>query len=222
MTDSSLNHPADVGSSIAGSSIAIGHFSERTEAHSHPYLDDRAYGQALSAIVIACVDLLFCQGDRRLLGLRRRPPRAGWWVVGGRMFPGESPQQAACRKAQEEAGIAIDPAQLVPIGIYSTVFAERSQPPTTEGLHSVNVTFGAIVTAEQAAQIRLSQDEYSDYRWVRSDEFAAIVQPMEPMDRALLQIWQDGDRAIGSAIDSSAIDATQNLIDLLHQSRPSP
>lgn len=209
MSDSSLSHPADGGSLVGPSShqpsIAIAHFSERraagqAEAQPRPYLDDRTYGQALSAIVIACVDLLFCQGDRRLLGLRRRQPRPGWWVVGGRMFPGESPQQTARRKAQEEAGITIDPAQLFPIGTYSTVFAERSQPPTTDGLHSVNVTFGVTVTAAQADQIRLSQDEYADYRWVRSDQFAAIIQPDEPMDRALKQIWQDCDRAIGLAM----------------------
>lgn len=175
------------------------HYSERDPEprgtrSPRPYLDAIAYGQALSALVITCVDLLFCEGDRRLLGFRRRPPRVGWWLVGGRMFPGESPQRTAIRKAKEEAGLEILPSQLQWIGAYSTEFAERSQPPAEEGLHSVNLTFAVRLTATQAAQVQLSEDEYSEWAWVRSSELPQWVTGQGPMDEALLAIGRACDQ----------------------------
>lgn len=196
------------------------HYSERDSEprgtrSPRPYLDAIAYGQALSALVITCVDLLFCEGDRRLLGFRRRPPRVGWWLVGGRMFPGESPHSTAIRKAREEAGLEILPNQLQWIGAYSTEFAERSQPPAEEGLHSVNLTFAVRLTAAQAAQVQLSEDEYSEWAWVRSGELPQWVTGNGPMDEALLAIGRAYDR-LGSNLmghGSIELDSDQDRSD---------
>jgi ADP-ribose pyrophosphatase YjhB (NUDIX family) len=131
------------------------------------------------------------------------------------MFPGESPQSTAIRKAREEAGLEILPNQLQWIGAYSTEFAERSQPPAEEGLHSVNLTFAVRLTAAQAAQVQLSEDEYSEWAWVRSSALPQWVTGNGPMDEALLAIGRAYDR-LGSNLmghGSIELDSDQDRSD---------
>lgn len=173
------------------------HFSERTDLeflrddHGLPYLPSEVYSQALSAMVITCVDLIFCHGDQLMLGLRRREPRASWWVIGGRMFPGESPEITARRKARDEANVIISDDQLVPIGVYSTMLGRRSQPPVEEGLHSVNLTYAVMLRDDQIDDIKLHNEEYAEHRWMRRSELPYLIDPKKPMDCALMQVWKD-------------------------------
>lgn len=76
----------------------------------HPFLlynSQELYEQYVANLVIVCVDVILQRkSDRKLLlFLRRDPPaRSIWWWPGGRMFRGETFQQAAVRKICEETG----------------------------------------------------------------------------------------------------------------------
>ena len=174
---------------------AVPHFAE--PAYGAPgdraYLPAEAYGRALDALTIACVDLAFFDGtgERLLLGRRRRAPRNDWWLVGGRMFPGERPIATAQRKAAQEASLDIAPERLHFIGVYSTAFAQRWQPPQSAGLHSLNLTYGAQLTAAEQAAIDLDREEYDRWDWVARSTLADHLAPLDTMDRALLQVVAD-------------------------------
>ena len=167
----------------------IFHFSEGDRPFSPPFLSDETYGQALDALVIACVDVVLVWGDRILLGERRHPPRPGWWVIGGRMTHGESPIEAVQRKLKEEAGlryIAVDRLEFV--GVFSTRFAQRGQPPTDHGLHSINLTYRLELTDDEAEGIILDEREYGRSQWWNRNEIADVLNRAIVMDQALQQI----------------------------------
>lgn len=155
------------------------------------FLPADRYGEALSALVIACVDLAFVCGDRWLLGKRRVDPGKGWWVVGGRMFPGEAPLETAIRKAREEAGLDLPGDRFRFLGVYSTALAPRSQPPVEDGLHSVNLTYAVSIAPAERDRLRLDPQEYETGRWDPRDRPPTSPESPVPGDRALVQIWRD-------------------------------
>lgn len=57
-------------------------------------------GPALRTVSVTVLD-----GEGRVLLLRRRPERGGFWqIITGRLEPGETPAQAAAREVREETG----------------------------------------------------------------------------------------------------------------------
>ncbi len=163
-------------------------------------LPTSVYGAALDYLVIACTDLVFTHNKQVLLAQRDRPPRASWWVVGGRMAAGETPVEAALRKAREEARLSLTGDRLRCIGVYSTCFAMRHQPPQQNGVHTLNVTYQIELTTAEQAAIVLDAEEYSAWQWVDADKVGSTLAAdnanhdptnHDAMDQALLQIIQD-------------------------------
>ena len=165
------------------------HFSEGDRPFSPPFLSDETYGQALDALVIACVDVVLVWGDRVLLGERHQLPRPGWWVIGGRMIHGESPIAAVQRKLKEDAGLGdIAGDRLYFVGVFSTRFSQRGQPPADHGLHSINLTYRLELTDEEAEGIILDEREYGRSHWWNKNEIADVLNRDIVMDQALQQI----------------------------------
>lgn len=80
-------------------------------------------GRIVTVVAAALVD-----ADRRVLVQRRPPgkPMADLWEFpGGKVEPGELPEAALCRELQEELGIAVDPARLVPATFASAPLGDR-------------------------------------------------------------------------------------------------
>ena len=176
--------------------LAIPHFEEpgRQPPRSNgDRLSDPVYSQALDHLVFTCVDLVFSHQGKILLAQRTTYPRRSWWVIGGRMIAGENPIATAQRKAREEAQLhSLAANRFHLIGVYSTVFARRAQPPVENGSHSVNLTYQVELTAAEKRQIQLVPSEYAaQWHWLNRDQIAALTDPADPIDRALLQIMQD-------------------------------
>jgi ADP-ribose pyrophosphatase YjhB (NUDIX family) len=177
--------------------VAVPHFEELSFSLSRDqqtgcwFIPEQVFGQALDALVITCVDLMILCDRQLLLAKRNRLPRTSWWVVGGRMFPGESPIQTAQRKAQDEAGLNLERDRFRFVGVYSTVFAQRAQPPQANGLHSVNLTFSVELSAIEKAQVALTDAEYESWRWVDRAQVLPLLDQTQPMDRCLERIIQD-------------------------------
>jgi ADP-ribose pyrophosphatase YjhB (NUDIX family) len=151
----------------------------------------QVYSQALDHLVIACVDIVLTHQTEILLAKRKHPPRPSWWILGGRMVAGEAPLAAATRKISEEAALNIAGDRLQFVGVYSTCFADRQQPPQQNGLHSLNVTYQVELTSTEKAQLKLSTTEYEQGKWLAGDRIRSLLNEQVVMDRALLQIIQD-------------------------------
>jgi ADP-ribose pyrophosphatase YjhB (NUDIX family) len=178
----------------------ICHFEEAGRVNPVSSLDRmpmREYGMALDHLVFTCVDIAFLHANQILLARRNQYPRKSWWLIGGRMIAGENPVETASRKAREEARLAhLAWERFIYVGVYSTCFALREQPPMENGSHSVNLTYQIVLTDSERQDLQLTQGEYeSDGRWVELDQVSNFLQPDSnvdhALDRALLQVIGD-------------------------------
>ncbi|WP_433870209.1 nucleotide triphosphate diphosphatase NUDT15 [Saccharopolyspora sp. CA-218241] len=98
------------------------------------------------------------RGDRVLLGRRRGAHGAGTWSFpGGKVDPGESPEDAAARELAEETGLRA--VEVVPLRWTSDVFPD-------EGLHFI--TLHHAVRAEGEPEVR-EPDKVDGWSWHRWD-----------------------------------------------------
>lgn len=164
-------------------------------------MPEALYSAVLDYLVIACVDIIFTHANQLLLAKRNRYPNPAWWIVGGRMTAGEVPENAASRKAAEEANLGhLAASRFQYVGVYSTRLAFRHQTPQNHGLHSLNLTYQIELTQSEKAQLFLSSSEYETWKWVDVSEVEHFLETDRPMDQALLRVIQDVEllnRAIG-------------------------
>ena len=165
------------------------HEPDRTyQVDSHARLPTDVFSQALDHLVITCVDLVFIHRQQVLLAKRRTYPQKSWWVIGGRMIAGESPLQSAQRKAKEESGLAIATDRFQFLGVNSTCFAHRQQPPQDRGLHSVNLIYLVELTPVEKSQLQLDAHEYDEWQWHSKDEAKLRLNLSQAMDQLLLSL----------------------------------
>ena len=123
------------------------------------------YRQILEYLPILCVDLVFFHQGKVLLTYRNDEPAKGkWWIQGGRVFKGETLQEALQRKAQAEVGCLIQ--VIRQIGIYD--FRSPVGPfPLKTGVHDVAIVY--LVEPAGVSEVRLNRD-HSNFRWITSIE----------------------------------------------------
>ena len=154
-------------------------------------LATEVYSTALDHLVIACVDAVLTHRQQVLLAKRNRYPHPSWWIIGGRMRAGESPQAAISRQVASETKLAFHPDRFTFVGVYSTCFAFRHQPPQHHGSHTLNLTYQIELIASEKAQLQLHQDEHETWEWVNVDRLSSLLNSSHAMDQALLQILQN-------------------------------
>jgi 8-oxo-dGTP diphosphatase len=134
-----------------------------------------AHGRKPIVLVAACA---LIDGDGRIL-LTRRPEgktMAGLWEFpGGKLDPGETPEEALIRELKEELGIDVATACLAPFAFASHGY---------EGFHLLMPLF-LCRRWKGSPEPREGQA----LAWVRPDQLAAY--PMPPADRPLVPLLRD-------------------------------
>lgn len=160
----------------------IKHFATGDFQSHASQLPDEAYGAVIDNVVIATVDCIVVNPNgRMLLGKRQQEPWPDWFVIGGRMRPGETVEQAAQRTVEREIGlVGIDPARFVLLEVASHVWAKRQQLPQENGLHCISIAMVLILTAEEAAAVK-QNEEYSELKWEQVEK--VVVGKYHPIVR---------------------------------------
>ncbi|HSX00439.1 MAG TPA: NUDIX hydrolase [Patescibacteria group bacterium] len=167
----------------AGSSVREYITSTTGEAPSfNRFIEDDAYKEALSGLVIDAVDVMAIDPDtgRMLLATRDQEPHPGDWIIGGRKRAGESDVTTAVGVLKRELKLKdedIDPSALIPVGKhYKLVWDTRSQPSsanekgeTVTGCHMIS-TLMVLPLREGETDFN---EEYSGMRWVDPEEITA-------------------------------------------------
>jgi colanic acid biosynthesis protein WcaH len=110
------------------------------------------YNNIISVMPVLCVDLLLRNSKGEFLFVRRanEPKKDQWWPVGGRVIKGETLEQAAVRKIQEETSLSIH--NLHPVGYFETV--NDVHPFNLENsYHAVSVVFIADIDDDQTIRL---------------------------------------------------------------------
>lgn len=130
------------------------------------FLPEKEYATVLDNVVIACVDcVVINRNGEMLLGKRIIEPWPDWWIVGGRMRPGESFEEAAARNLKRELNLAVDPARFKYLDTLSLVFARRAQPPQENGAHAISITMTLYISDEEKEMIS-PNEEYEKIQWL--------------------------------------------------------
>lgn len=143
------------------------------------HLSDEEYGRVLDTIVIATADAVLIRPDGRvLLGERAWDPAPVWWIIGGRMRPGEACAEAAYRNVARETGVRINPSRFTYLTTFHAVWAKRRQEPVDHGSATVSVTMTAHLRDSEAESVALNE-EYRDMRW--ADPAELLEHPLSAM-----------------------------------------
>ncbi|HUC90180.1 MAG TPA: NUDIX hydrolase [Patescibacteria group bacterium] len=143
----------------------IGSYIEPGYAPQPVHLSDEVYGQVLDAVVITCVDIVLVSDGRILLGKRAWHPQADWWIIGGRMRPGEELAATASRNMRRELGLNLTVDRFSYLTTFSTAWNLRRHAPANHGSHTVSIVMTIDVTPDEAEAIK-PNEEYTDKQWL--------------------------------------------------------
>lgn len=153
------------------------HFVTGNFTPQNVFLGDQEYGLALDCLVKACTDLLILDSDdsdcKVLLGKRIVEPQPDWWYVGGRMKPGENPEQSIARLVKRELHLLVEPSRFRPLGTHSYAWARRQQAPMDNGTCDISVVLTLVLLPGEADRIHMDVKEYAEFRWFSISEIIA-------------------------------------------------
>ncbi|MCF7900330.1 NUDIX domain-containing protein [Candidatus Babeliales bacterium] len=124
-------------------------------------IENEFYAQIVNRLPVLCVDILVVDKETHsylLIYRKNEPAKNLFWVLGGRVYKGESFFDTAKRKCKEEAGIDVIPVTL--LGIYSLTFTKSEWNCSTH-----TPTVGVLAFIESKNTLFLDQD-HSEYKWV--------------------------------------------------------
>lgn len=116
------------------------------------FIPSEKYAQILEVLPILCVDIVIKNFNREYLLVKRvnEPLKGKWWVIGGRVIKGETLEDAAIRKIEEEVGLRVSTVK--PIGYYEDI-AHTNRFGSSTPLHSVSIVF--ITEVDNFKQVKL-------------------------------------------------------------------
>ncbi len=125
------------------------------------YLSDEEYSRALSTFVVGCSDVIgLCEG-KLFFAKRKAEPISDWWMIGGRMQFGETPEKSAARCFKRETGLDFKPEDFKKFAAYIVVLKMRAQEPQNAGAHYITVVHALKVEREQIESFKLDKEEYT-------------------------------------------------------------
>ncbi|MFH1671763.1 MAG: NUDIX domain-containing protein [Candidatus Portnoybacteria bacterium] len=143
------------------------HFTAGNFVSHAEFVDPPIYGEIVrNNVVRGCVDCLVSnENGRILLGKRVIDPWPDWYTFGGRMVPGESPEEACARTIKRDLGLEVSPDRFAFIDVLSNAFDRRQEPPQENGCHDLNLFHLIIVDEKEATLIKMEKAEYGDINW---------------------------------------------------------
>ena len=122
-------------------------------------IPEKRYAQIIEILPILCVDVIIRNHHDEFLLIKRanEPLKGQWWVIGGRVFKGETLEQAAIRKVKEETALKVEVVQF--IGYYEDVC--ESNPFGLEiPMDSVSVVFSTVIDGKQRIRLDCQSTEW--------------------------------------------------------------
>ena len=122
-------------------------------------IQSELYRDILEVLPILCIDLVIQNEDGEYLLTKRKnePLKGEWWVIGGRVFKGETLEECARRKISEELSINIG--SLECIGYYEDQF-DKGPFEIKSNLHTLAVVFKAVIDKNDKINLDSQSSEW--------------------------------------------------------------
>jgi putative hydrolase of the HAD superfamily len=141
-----------------------------------PFLPDEMYGICLDTLVKACVDLVLihAESDDVFIAKRNYHPQKDWWVAcGGRMTPGETPQQTLAKLVKRELSVDLSTdfescgiVSIDFINCYSHIWGKRRQDPENNGTADIVLAYSVVASQTLFDRLVMDPEEYSESKFV--------------------------------------------------------
>ena len=151
-------------------------------------LAEPQYSQALTSLVPACTDIVPIDVENGVIYLARRAtkPMVGWWWLGGRMFAGETTEEAVTRCFRRETGLIMPPDRFRLVAVLDYRWRNRAQAPQETGCHTLAYTHVVSLSDEELAAVSAQLDTeefrpgeglvaFDRQRLVAADVFPAVL-----------------------------------------------
>jgi ADP-ribose pyrophosphatase YjhB (NUDIX family) len=138
----------------------------------HVFLPDSVYEQAIRTLCVYCTDCVFIDRQKGVfyLAMRNIQPMVNWWMIGGRVYAGESELESIHRCVKRETGldIAVERFEFVTMKRY--LFPSRAQFPQDVPSDSVTNIFCLDITPQEIefASAHLDPSEYDSTKGLRA------------------------------------------------------
>ncbi|WP_150050016.1 MULTISPECIES: GDP-mannose mannosyl hydrolase [Methylomonas] len=118
---------------------------------------------------LVSIDLVVrAQNGKVLMGKRINRPAAGYWFVpGGRIYKGETLEDAFKRISLTELGIELEISAGVLLGAFTHIYADNFAGAAGIGTHYVVLAYQLHL---EAADLGLPDQQHSAYRWFAADD----------------------------------------------------
>lgn len=135
------------------------------------FIETGLYNEIRRIIPIACVDIVIPDNNKILLVKRKEPPAQGqWWTPGGRIFHGETIEEASVRKAKTE--VHLDCRFNKILDVTETIFDNVKIKDSVISIHTVNVVCLMELKDSRQQHIQLDNN-HEDYLWTK-DVFTGL------------------------------------------------
>lgn len=128
------------------------------------WLTDEEHGKAIQLLITVSTDTVIVNRKNKTIYLawRKLKPMTGWWVIGGKRNPGETPKQSIVRCFKRETGLAISEKRFQFLTQKEYIWSDRQQNPQDIGRHDAVHVFAIELTNKELSGIKLEKNEYED------------------------------------------------------------
>jgi len=129
------------------------------------YLSDKVYRAMILSMPIPCVDVVIVSRSSDppsvlWLAHRMAKPWPRWWIIGGRMFAGETHAFAVQRAFKRETGLDLAVERFQFLSVSAFIWKDRQQEPQTAGSHNISLAFVVDLTPSELTAVQLDAKEY--------------------------------------------------------------
>ncbi len=122
-----------------------------------------AEGRVARQPVIRVSAVLAVDDAGRLLVVRKRGTDV-WMQPGGKPEPGESPAETLARELHEELGVQLDPADLEPLGTFTTAAANEARTTLIADVFRARIEHPVVADAEIDAVMWMHPDDFAQHQ----------------------------------------------------------
>ena len=126
--------------------------------------------RVIAATPLVSIDLVIRKpGGEVLVGLRRnRPARDSWFVPGGRIYKGETLEQAFSRTVEAEVGASWELEQASSLGNFTHIYPDNALEEAHVGTHYVVLAYQVDVAEDFLPR---QSDQHNEWRWVKLADY---------------------------------------------------